>query len=71
MKPQKEIKLCLETIEDLADNKLSKDYFLFLQNLLKEGHSHGFYRIKDLDKITTVTDLNHLGNFRKSFKLEF
>jgi len=64
-----EISFVLDTIEDLRNNhKFMDEYFLLLENLIKNGNQLAFYWIDGNEKLTLIKDLNHLENFKKSFK---
>jgi len=64
--PKTEIRFAIETIEDMMYNDHIYEYFTFLGKLINDGSSLSFYR--DEEKLTEIRDLNHLGNFKRSFK---
>lgn len=69
MNPQKDIRFSIDTIENMMFNhKHIQVYFEFLENLVKDGFELSFYRIGSEECLTTIRDLNHLNNFRRSFK---
>lgn len=64
--PKSEIRFSIETIEDMMFNDHIYEYFGFLAKLIEDDFSLSFYR--DNEKLTEIKDLNHLENFKKSFK---
>ncbi len=68
-----EIRFCLQTVEDFQRKKLkveAADFFEFLENLIKIGHTVKFYRKPDDEPaLSIIKDLDHLKNFENSFRV--
>jgi hypothetical protein len=61
--PQKEIIMYQGTVESLANNTLTADYFEFLKKILNEGYVLKFKNDHETDSITVINDVNHLKNY--------
>jgi hypothetical protein len=63
------ISFAINTIEDLNGNDIHlTKFFAFLRSLIRNGNQLEFYRIGSNESLTLIKDLEHLKNFKKSFK---
>jgi hypothetical protein len=69
MKAKKEIRFCLETIEDLLYNDMANDYIIELARFVDAGYTLVFKRLEDDYTFTTIKTLEHLGHFKRSFNI--
>jgi hypothetical protein len=67
-KPVTEIRIWIETVEDLQFNKLADDYFKVLQKMIESGHSLGVYRNRSLGKSITIETVEHLLLFKRNIQ---
>lgn len=65
---QTEISALINTIEDLYYSPKLNPYLDCLESLITNGHHLVIYRIGDNEPYTTIKDLSHFNNFKKSFK---
>ncbi len=69
MKPKKQIRFAIDTIEDMMFNDHILTMFGVYQQLIQDGHVLAFYRLgDDENRLTLIKDLDHLQNFKRSFK---
>jgi len=70
---KKDIMLAMDTFNDLGYNDIADDFFSYLKKLIQRGHTLSIYWIDSPNKkaLTTIRDLNHLENFKKSLGLPF
>ncbi|MBQ4818618.1 hypothetical protein [Aquimarina sp. MMG016] len=67
MHPVKKIQFEIATIHDMAYNPHVDKYLKVLEDLIKDGYILVFYM--DGEVSTTIRDLKHFSNFKKSFNL--
>ncbi len=65
---QTEISCMINTIEDMLWNPLINDYLDSLESFIEDGHVLVFYRKGSDDKLTTIKDVDHFNNFKRTFK---
>lgn len=65
-RPKQEIRFSIVTIEDMVFNERIYDFFNLLTTLINDGYWLSFYRHDE--KLTTIKDVQHLENFKRSFK---
>lgn len=65
--PKKILKFSIDTIEDLWNNDLYPECFIFLEKLLELGHEIEFHRVGNIsiDICTTIRDLIIWKNLEK------
>ncbi len=68
MRKEKNINFAIETVENLMWNgQLFDDLFLFLEKIISDNLEITFTRIGNIEPYVTISDLNHLSNFKKQF----
>lgn len=64
--PKKNIRFAIDTVEDLQWNNEFDEFFIYLGTLIHSGFTIEFHRI-DNNKLTKISDLPHLRNFKSNF----
>ncbi|WP_126247755.1 hypothetical protein [Chitinophaga rhizosphaerae] len=64
--PEREVSFLIDTIENLLYNKHKNDHLKFLETLVNDGFSITFYRIGDDEPLTTINDIEHFENFKRT-----
>ena len=67
-KPKNEIRIWIETVEDLQFNKLSDDYFKVLTKMIESGHSLAVYRNRSIGKSITIHTIEDLLLFKRNIQ---
>lgn len=69
MQPKKTISFAINTVEDLMWNGLLFDnFFSYLESVINLHYEITFHRIDSKEILTTISDINHLNNFRNGFE---
>lgn len=66
--PNKEVSFVIDTIEDLRWNSNINAFFSYLETLLISGFDLVFYRVGNDERLTTIQDIDHFKNFKRSFR---